>query len=188
MRYLLLSLLFIAAPFCAGLSHIEKKPQKFSGPQCSPNPKTEDISVSCKFIGSPDGIPTYSLLYGKNGVLLMSFNRSAQVIQGQRPYRIAINSYEGSNYTDCYVFWNANKPKRFLLSSAWLRSSRGSAEQARLLRESDHKYFTCSGWKADSVDVAARIEQADGSYLAGQGKLSAAGKISGIIYKVNKAQ
>src|SRR5689334_6970407 len=104
-----------ASPAIAGQKY------EFPSSQCSAHPPTQDGEVACKYLGRPDGIPTYRLLFGQAGTPLMDFIRSAKILQGDRPYNLAVNSYEGSNYTDCYVFWNANNPRNKLsLARIWM--------------------------------------------------------------------
>jgi hypothetical protein len=70
--------------FCTAVaSETSGKEIRFSGPECSSHPAMKDGAVTCTFLGSRDGIPTYSLLFGRTGKSLIEFIRSAEVITDQ---------------------------------------------------------------------------------------------------------
>ncbi len=59
---------------------------------------------SGRYLGSPYGIRTYELLYGPAHRKLMEFIRSVEILKSSDRSVFAVNSYEGSNYTNCYIF------------------------------------------------------------------------------------
>ena len=187
MRRILLSLLFSTKVCCAAVSGTPQGGLEFPESGCSSSPELQDGTVACQFLGRFDDAPTYRLLYGRLGRPLIEFDRWINVLQDKQPHRIAVNSYEGSNYANCYVFWNAEKlTDGFSLDRAWAESASLSAEARKLRTTSDHTTYTCTKWSGDRLVVVARWEQTDGTYLVGTAKLASTGILSDVLYAVKE--
>jgi hypothetical protein len=177
--------LLVAIPCVVVAADTPKGMSRFPNPECTSQPVMNDGAVACKYLGRPDGIPTYSLHFGHDGKLLLEFNRSAVVVQDVNPHRVAITSYEGSNYADCYVFWNAEaSTSKSSSAHAWAQSPNLSSKAKALIKTSDHMYYTCTGWSDGRVLVEARWEQADSYWLVATAKLSSAGSLSDVAYSI----
>ncbi|WP_329629253.1 hypothetical protein [Sphingopyxis sp.] len=162
---------------------------KFPNEECSTQPAERVGKLGCKFLGRPDGIPTYSLFLGKPDRQLLIFDRSIEVYPEPSGKGIAVNSYEGSNFTDCYVLWDKNiLNKRNYVSKYWESEDKLENGPGIVLRDSDHRYFTCSKWIGGSLKVSARWERSDGSYLVGEAELSPTGKLNGLTYRVDASE
>jgi hypothetical protein len=161
--------------------------QNFPESGCPAHPKVKGSAIGCRYLGKPDDTPTYEIIFGQKNIKLLEFTRSAEVVRGDSPYGIAVNSYEGSNFTNCYVFWDARNPKAKLsLEESWnLHETLIPVKYRRSISQSDHKYYTCSGWNGNSIKVEARWDLTGGSYLVGMGTLSHNGILSGTSFRVD---
>src|SRR3990172_6750259 len=160
--------------------------QRYDFPKqgCSVYPPMREGEVTCKYLGSPDGGPVYSLHYGRTGQPLLEFIRSAEVIQGDLPYQIAVNSYEGSNYIDCYVFWDAKNPANKLsLASTWKEVLHDLPEEKQAaITESDSMYYLCTAWSNNTLNIEAGWRRFGYPRLEATAKFSSSG-LSDITYK-----
>lgn len=129
---------------------------EFPGPQCLNGEPVSGSNLVCKFLWKANGILTYGLYFDRQNKPLLEFSRSARVLVGSLSYRLAINSYEDSNYTNCYVFWDArSRVGRVSVADAWSKALNESST-ARALAVADHVYYVCSKWSGDTVDVTVK--------------------------------
>jgi len=170
--------------FGASLTNAKEKTSlniTFPDAGCSHDQVATRAGFICRLQGEPDGIPTYSLYYKKARYPIMVFSRSVEIVISATPDTFAVNSYEGSNFTDCYVFWNGRQGKtKQSLSGSW-RSVLLSNKPA--LAGIDHAYYTCSRWVGKYVVVTGRWVKSDGSYVEGSGKLYRKGGLREVTYR-----
>ena len=172
-RFLVLLLLSTGAWSAPSAANAQKK-ITFPDDGCARRPSSgARLEIQCRYIGSPSGIRTYELLHGPSHRKLMTFIRSVEILESRDRTIFAVNSHEGSNYTNCYIFRDPMHPAKTLsLAAKWapLRATAPRQYRRRIV-SADHEYYTCTRWHAGILTVSARWGSPDGSWVVGTTRL-----------------
>ena len=188
----LLVLLLLSASALPGPSEAVAR-HKLTFPQDGCPAKAQSCApgeIQCRYIGSPDSIPTYELLYGPAHRKLMEFVRSVKILKSASSSIFAVNSYEGSNYTNCYVFRDpAHTAAKVSLGQKWaaLRTNAPLQYKQRIM-SAEHEYYTCNQWNAGILSVSARWGAPDGSYVVGTAHLLPIGSMTNPTFAIEAGE
>lgn len=159
-------------------AHESQEIFNFPGDGCyRTRPKRTPKEITCLQLTSSQGMKDYIIRHRLRDKPLARFSRSVKVIVNKTNGALLVNNYEGSNYTDCSVFWSPNSARPISIAEAWSKRKDISPEERKLTTLSDHTYFTCDGWSEGSALFTVKLDDNQGGYYTSRGSLNRSGEV-----------